>query len=140
MNTALDFAARRLAPALVGLLFLVAGYTKIGGFDHVAGWMASMGLPAASVLLVPTIALEIVAGLMLIIGIKTRWAALALIAFTIPTTLIFHAFWSVDAAQFAEQQTAFLKNLAIVGGLLLVAAQANEPAVARARAGGAGPA
>lgn len=131
MNTALDFTARRLAPALVGLLFLVAGYSKIGGFDYVAGWMASMGLPAASFLLVLTIALEIVAGLMLIVGIKTRWAALALIAFTIPTTLIFHAFWSVDAAQFAEQQTAFLKNLAIIGALLMIAAQARVAAGVR---------
>ena len=137
MNTALDFTARRIAPALVGLLFLVAGYTKIGGFDYVAGWMASMGLPAASFLLVLTIALEIVAGLMLIVGIKTRWAALALIAFTIPTTLIFHAFWNVDAAQFADQQTAFLKNLAIIGALLMIAAQAPASAGVSSAIGGA---
>lgn len=134
MSTALDFTARRIAPALVGLLFVVAGWTKIGGFDYVAGWMTGMGLPAASILLVLTIALEIGAGLLLIIGYRTRWAALALVAFTIPTTLIFHAFWNVDATQFAEQQTAFLKNLAIIGGLLMIAAQANDSVTVRGRA------
>lgn len=134
MNTALDFTARRIAPALVGLLFVVTGWTKIGGFDDVAGWMTGMGLPAASILLVLTIALEIGAGLLLIIGYRTRWAALALVAFTIPTTLIFHAFWNVDATQFAEQQTAFLKNLAIIGGLLMIAAQANDSVTVRGRA------
>lgn len=124
LDTSLHFAARRIAPALIGLLFLIAGYNKIAGFDYVAGWMTATGLPAASALLVLTIALEIVAGLMLVVGLKTRWAALALALFTIPTTLIFHPFWSVDAAQFADQQTAFLKNLAILGGLLMVAAHA----------------
>lgn len=127
MNAPLDFAARRLAPALVGLLFLIAGYDKIGGFDHVAGWMTAAGLPAAPFLLVLTIALEIGAGLMLIVGWRTRWAALALATFLVPTTLVFHAFWSADAAQAADQLTAFLKNLAIFGALLMVAAQSPRP-------------
>ncbi len=138
MNTTLantlPLAARHIAPALVGLLFAVSGWNKIGGFDHVAGWMASLGLPAAPALLTAAIALELVAGVMLMVGFGTRWAALALAAFTIPTTLIFHAFWNVDAAQFAEQQTAFLKNLAILGALLMVAAQAPAPKRATATA------
>lgn len=129
-NQLLAFAARRIAPALVGLLFLVAGYNKIGAFDYVAGWMSAMGLPATSLLLALTIALEIVAGMMLILGVKTRWAALALAAFLIPTTLIFHNFWAVDAAQYQDQLTAFLKNLAILGATLMVAAQTPAPVAA----------
>jgi putative oxidoreductase len=135
LDQSLAFAARRLAPAMVGLLFLVAGYNKIGGFDHVAGWMTASGLPAAPLLLVPVIALEIGAGLMLIVGIKTRWAALALAAFLVPTTLIFHGFWAVDAAQYQDQLTAFLKNLAILGATLMVAAQAPSNARAASRVG-----
>ncbi|TDK23222.1 DoxX family protein [Luteimonas aestuarii] len=139
-NQSLSFAARRLAPAMVGLLFLVAGYNKIGGFDHVAGWMAASGLPAASLLLVLTIALEIGAGLMLIVGFRTRWAALALAAFLVPTTVIFHGFWSAEATQVQEQLTAFLKNLAILGATLMIAAQpqaatANAPTGVRPAAG-----
>lgn len=127
-NQSLGFAARRIAPALVGLLFLVAGYNKIGGFDDVAGWMSSMGLPAASALLILTIVLEIGAGLMLVVGFKTRWAALALAAFLVPITVIFHNFWAVEAAQYQDQLTAFLKNLAILGATLMIAGQSQGTA------------
>jgi putative oxidoreductase len=111
----------RVASALVGLLFVVAGINKILGFDYVAQWMAGSGLPAASVLLVATIAVELGAGLLLIVGWKTRWAALVLAAFLIPVTFVFHAFWSVDAAQFQDQLTQFLKNMAIFGAMLMIA-------------------
>lgn len=120
-----DFAdiVAKVAPAFVGLLFVVAGVNKIGAFTYVADWMSSMGLPAASALLVLTIALEIVAGAMLVLGLKRRWAAIALAVFLVPTTAIFHAFWNADAAQFQDQLTAFLKNLAIFGAMLLIASQ-----------------
>jgi putative oxidoreductase len=114
-------AIDRIAAALIGLLFIVAGINKIRGFDYVAQWMAGSGLPAASLLLVATIALEIGAGLLLVAGWKARWAALALAAFLIPVTLVFHAFWNVDAAQFQDQLTQFLKNTAIFGAMLMIA-------------------
>lgn len=123
LNQSLVFVTHRLAPAMVGLLFLVAGYNKIGGFEYVVSWMSSVGLPAPALLLGLTIALEVSAGLMLIVGFKTRWAALALAAFLIPTTIVFHAFWAVDAAQYQDQLTAFLKNFAILGATILIAAQ-----------------
>jgi putative oxidoreductase len=57
---------------------------------------------------------------MLITGWQARWASLALAAFIVPATLVFHAFWNADAASFNDQLTAFLKNAAIFGGMLLV--------------------
>lgn len=111
------FAAGR---ALLGTLFFISGLTKIFGFAGVSGWMASAGLPAPDVLLAITIAIEVIGGLLLIIGWKARWASLALALFLIPVTAIFHGFWSADAAHFQEQLTAFLKNAAILGGMLLV--------------------
>jgi putative oxidoreductase len=107
--------------AFLGALFLISGLFKIVGFAGVAGWMASSGLPAAEVLLVLTIAIEIVGGLLLVIGWQSRIAALALAAFLVPVTIVFHGFWNADAAHFNDQLTAFLKNLAILGGMLLVA-------------------
>ena len=92
----------------------------------VSAAMVALALPAAAALLIATIVLEIGAGVMLVIGFKTRWAALALAAFLVPTTVIFHAFWAADAAQYQEQLTAFLKNGAILGGVLMVAAQAHQ--------------
>ncbi|MBF6023124.1 DoxX family protein [Lysobacter niastensis] len=106
--------------ALLGALFLVSGIGKIFGFAGVAGWMASAGLPFASAFLVATIAIEVIGGLLLIIGWQSRWAALALAAFLVPVTAVFHGFWSADDAHFQEQLTAFLKNAAILGGMLLV--------------------
>ena len=62
---------------------------------------------------------------MLVLGWRARWAALALIVFTVAATLIFHAYWSVPADQVTNQQNEFAKNLAIVGGLLLVLAHGS---------------
>lgn len=107
--------------AFLGALFLISGLFKIVGFAGVAAWMASSGLPAAEALLVLTIAIEVVGGLLLVIGWQSRIAALALAAFLVPVTIVFHGFWNADAAHFNEQLTAFLKNLAILGGMLLVA-------------------
>jgi putative oxidoreductase len=106
--------------AALGALFLISGLFKILGFAGVAGWMASSGLPFAEILLVITIVVEVFGGLLLIIGWQVRWASLGLALYMIPVTAVFHAFWSADAAQFSDQLTAFLKNLAIFGGMLLV--------------------
>ena len=106
--------------AALGALFLISGIFKIIGFAGVVGFMTSAGLPFASVLLVITIAIEVGGGLALITGFQARWAALVIALFLIPTTFVFHAFWSADPAHFQDQLTAFLKNLAIFGGMLLI--------------------
>jgi putative oxidoreductase len=106
--------------AFIGALFLISGAFKIMGFAGIAGYMAGAGLPMVNVLLVITIAIEIGAGLSLVTGWKAFYGAIVLAIFLIPTTLIFHAFWSADAANFSNQITNFLKNLAIFGGMLMV--------------------
>jgi putative oxidoreductase len=119
----MENASKFIYPAgrtALGVLFFVSGLFKIVGFAGVAGWMASAGLPFASALLVATIAVEVLGGALLIIGFKAKWAALALALFLIPATFVFHAFWSAEPAQFQDQLTAFMKNLAILGGMLLV--------------------
>jgi putative oxidoreductase len=103
-----------LGRAMLALIFIVAGYGKITGYDGSLAYMASHGLPGF--LLPPTIALELLAGLALITGFQTRLAALALALFSLASALIFHA-------QFddAMQRVMFLKNVAMAGGLLLLA-------------------
>jgi len=107
---------------LLALIFIISGYNKIGGFEQTAAMMASKGLPIAQVLLVLTIIIELGGGLMLLLGWRARWAALAIFLWLIPTTLIFHAFWGLDPAQVQMQQTQFMKNLAIMGGMMYVIA------------------
>lgn len=115
--------SRLLFPAgriFLGALFLISGLFKIVGFAGVAGWMASAGLPATGLLLGLAIAIEVIGGLLLVSGWQARRAAIVLAVFLVPVTVVFHAFWSADPAQFNEQLTAFLKNLAILGGMLLL--------------------
>jgi putative oxidoreductase len=102
----------------LGLLFVVSGFGKITGFEGTAGFMASKGMPMAELLLVGAIAVELVGGLMLVAGLKARWAAAAIAAFLVPTTLIFHSPVGPEAQ---AQMTQFLKNLSILGGMLYVA-------------------
>ena len=111
----------RVGRASLGSLFFISGINKVMGFSYVAGWMSSSGIPAAELLLAATIGIEVIGGLMLIAGYHARLAAVAIALFLIPVTVVFHGFWSVDAADFQNQLTQFLKNLAILGGMLLVA-------------------
>jgi len=122
-----------LAPALadwvaalgrVGLaaLFLWAGYGKLVHMDGNIGYMKAFGVPAPELLIWPALFAELIGGVMLLVGLKARWAAVALIAFTLPATFIFHAYWAVPADQVMNAQIHFMKNLAILGGLLTVVA------------------
>jgi putative oxidoreductase len=107
---------------LLAAIFVISGFGKISGFDGVAGYIASKGLPMPQVLAALTIALELGGGLLLVVGYKVRWVALLFFLWLIPTTLIFHKFWGIDAAQVQNQMNNFLKNVSIMGGMLLVMA------------------
>ncbi|HKA40073.1 MAG TPA: DoxX family protein, partial [Burkholderiales bacterium] len=103
-------------------IFLISGYHKIIGFAAVSGLMAKVGMPMPDLLLVAAIVCEIAGGLMVLVGWHACWGALALIVFTIPATLVFHNFWAVGPADFQNQFNHFMKNLAIIGGLLYIMA------------------
>jgi putative oxidoreductase len=119
MNSTLQNSAAIVGRTLLGLLFVISGFGKITGFAGTAAFMSSKGMPMAEALLVGAIVVEFVGGLMLVAGFKARWAALAIAAFLVPTTLIFHSPVGPEAQ---AQMTQFLKNLSILGGMLLVAA------------------
>lgn len=107
---------------LLGAIFLVSGISKATGWDQTVDYMASEGLPVAPLLILPAILIETLAGICLILGLKARAAAGLLFLFLIPTTLVFHDFWTMSGADFQMQMVQFLKNLAILGGLALVVA------------------
>ena len=113
--------------ALVGriclvLLFIWSGWNKIGGFEGTAGYVGSKGLPMPAVLTALTIVIELGLGLLILIGWQTRWAALLIALWLIPTTLLFHNFWAVPPEQIAAQKINFMKNLSLFGGMLLLMA------------------
>lgn len=119
MTATKDLAAL-VGRILLAIVFIPAGFSKIGGFAGTAGYIASKGLPLPEVGAAIAIAVEIVAGIALLLGWKTRWAALALAVFTLVATVFFHAFWSVPAEQHMTQYLMFMKNIGIVGGLLAI--------------------
>jgi len=106
------------ARILLALMFLLAGLSKFAGLDGTAGYIASKGLPMAGLLAFGTAALEVGGALLLIVGWKARWAALALAVFTLMASVLFHNYWAMPADQQMMQQLMFMKNLAVVGGLL----------------------
>ena len=126
-----------LARVLLALMFVLAGLSKFGNIQGTAGYIASAGLPMPAVLAVLTAALEVVGGLMIALGFHARIAALALALFTLVASVLFHNFWAVPAAQQMVQQLMFMKNIAVVGGLLFVFAMGAGPASLDARRAGA---
>ena len=112
---------------LLVIVFLLSGVNKVFNWDGTAGYMASVGMPMIPVFLIGAIVLEIGGSLSVILGFKARLGALALIVFTIPATFIFHAYWAVDPAQMQLQQIMFMKNLGLIGGLLMVMAFGAGP-------------
>jgi putative oxidoreductase len=119
-NPNIQNSAALIGRILLAVIFIMSGFGKITGYDNTAAMMASKGLPMVGVLLPLTILTELGGGILLAIGYKARWAALALAGFTILAALIFHNFWAVEAAQKMGQQINFMKNVAITGGLLVV--------------------
>lgn len=106
--------------ALLGSLFLISGLMKMSSFAGYSAWIASAELPMPSLLLVLAMAIEIMGGISLISGWNARWGALLLAVFLVPTTLIFHGFWRADLADSWNQFNHILKNVAILGGMLVV--------------------
>lgn len=119
MNSNRDIAAL-VARILLSIMFIKSGFGKIPGFEGTAGYIASKGLPMPQLLAIGAIVVELGGGLLLLVGYKARWAALAIFLFLIPTLLFFHNFWTFPPDQYQTQQIQFMKNLTIMGGMLMV--------------------
>lgn len=144
----MDKTLQRIVPLagrfLLSFIFIFSGYGKITGFAGTAAYMASKGMPMVPLFLVGAILVEFVGGILLLVGYRTRLVAALFFLFLIPTTLIFHNFWAADPASAQSQLINFMKNMAIMGGMLYVMAfgagaysldnrtQVLEPAPSRA--------
>ncbi|MCG6876356.1 MAG: DoxX family protein [Betaproteobacteria bacterium] len=111
-----------LTRLLIAPLFLVSAIRSLGAVAGTAGYLGRLGLPMPEVMAWIVIVVEISGAIMLIVGWKTRFAAWMLAAFVVVATLLAHRFWALDPAQYVNQLNHFLKNLAVLGGLLLLAA------------------
>ena len=107
--------------ALLSAVFLVAGVRKIMIWGPQVAYFTKLGFPMPEVMTVLAIAIELGAGLALLVGWRTKQAAWLLALFVLIATFMAHRFWEFDAPQYANQMNHFLKNLAIIGGLAFVA-------------------
>lgn len=105
----------------LALVFFFAALGKIFAYDAHIQLIAAKGISMAPLFLIGSFVVELVGSISLIVGYRVRFGALLLLLFLVPTTLIFHNFWDYPAGVEKELQlVAFLKNVAIFGGLLYV--------------------
>ena len=112
---------------LLALIFIIAGFGKITGFEGTVGYMQAYNVPMTQVLAVIAIIIELAGGIMIAVGWKARWGAAAIFVFVLVASIIFHAFWTVPADQAQLQNIMFMKNLAIMGGMLYIIVYGSGP-------------
>jgi putative oxidoreductase len=108
------------ARLLLAHIFFLSALGKIMDWEGTELAMTKRGMFWVPLFLVVAIAFELGGSLSLIVGYKARLGALALFLFLIPTTLVFHNFWTYPADHQKEQMINFMKNIAIMGGLWMV--------------------
>lgn len=110
-----------IARVLLMILFISAGWAKLTGFEATIGYLASLGAPVPTVAAVIAVAMELIVGILLVLGFYTRPLALLFALFVLGTALIGHPFWNMVDPERAANTAQFFKNLSIAGGLLLLA-------------------
>jgi len=110
-----------VARVLLMILFVISGWAKLTGFDGTVSYMTSLGAPAPMLAAAVAVIMEFFVAIILILGFYTRPLALLFALFVLGTALIGHPFWNMVDPERAANMTQFLKNLSIVGGLLMLA-------------------
>jgi putative oxidoreductase len=105
---------------LIALALIKFGTDKIRNWDQVYEWIRYTQIPLPALVLGLANTIEVVGAVLLIIGFKTRWAALVIALYLIPVHLVIHNFWAVDPSERASQIEHFGKGMMIIGGLLFV--------------------
>ncbi|MDA0266593.1 MAG: DoxX family protein [Cyanobacteria bacterium] len=111
-----------VARALIALIFIHSGIGKVMDFGGLQGAIAGKGLPLAPLVAIFTITFQLLGGAALLLGYKARIGAGLLLAFLMPATLVFH-----NPIADPTQMTQFMKNLAIIGGVLMILTYGSGP-------------
>lgn len=111
-----------LGRVLLSAIFIIFGFSKIFAFPMFAGMLASKGFPLATLAMAIAVAIEVLGGLAILVGFQTKVTAWIVFLYLIPTTFLFHNFWALQGAARMDNMAHFFKNVAIMGGLLLLAA------------------
>lgn len=112
----------RIGRILLASLFVISGILKITAFSGTVGYMTSLGVPFTTFAVLATILVEVGGGLAIMTGWNARPAAIVVALFTVATALTAHRFWQADTANMQNQLAHFLKNISIIGALLMLTA------------------
>lgn len=107
---------------LLSSVFILSGISKITSFAMEEGYVVSRHLPLPAVALTIALIIELAGGFAILAGLYARFTAWILFLYMIPTTFLFHNFWTMSGMDRYDNTIHFQKNLAIMGGLLLLAA------------------
>jgi len=107
---------------LISIIFIMSGFSKIAMYSQMVGYAAAKGLPMAGAGIAVAAAVELLGGLAVLAGFQTRISAWLLFVYLVPATLLFHNFWAMQGMEQQDNMAHFMKNLAIMGGLLILAA------------------
>jgi putative oxidoreductase len=113
-------AAAAVGRVFLALIFVASGYFKFVGIAGTIAYFTRLGVPQPQIMAYVVAAVELIGGLMVLVGFKARWAALVLCVFTGIALYLGHKFWAAPADQYNNQFNHALKNLAIMGGFLLL--------------------
>lgn len=111
-----------LGRVCVSAIFFWAAFGKIMNFEETMSYMASKNMPYILLFLSLAILVQVVGALFLASGYRARLGAWLLILFIIPAAAIFHDFWNLRGHERLMEQISFMKDLAILGGLMIIAA------------------
>jgi putative oxidoreductase len=105
---------------LIAVIFLISGFFKVGAYAQMVGYATAVHLPAPGAAIAAAAAVELACGLAILVGFKARFAAWLLFLYLLPVSYFFHNFWAVQGQEQQMQMVNFLKNMAIMGGLLVL--------------------
>lgn len=109
-----------IARVLMGAPFVIAGVRNFRNIDRLVGLMASRKVPQARIVTIAGVAVQTIAGLLIVLGILTPWAALGEAVFLAAATLIVHPFWAYPKDEQFSHINAFIVNTALVGAFLML--------------------
>jgi uncharacterized membrane protein YphA (DoxX/SURF4 family) len=113
---------------LLSSIFIASALNKITDWQHPSQMMAERGLPAVGALLSVAVALELIGGVSVLLGLYARLGALLLLLFLVPVSLVMHDFWTIgEGPERMAQMINFMKNVSIAGGVTMVLALGAGP-------------
>lgn len=121
-DSARTHASLLVGRTLVAALFLQSGFTKPFAWQAALDEIAGFGMPRSAIVLGSAVALQLLGGIALVLGLFTRTSAFLLLAFMIPATFYVHGFYRYSGSEYEHHLVGFFQNLTISGGLVLLIA------------------